>query len=173
MLPRQLQKYLLQPSNRGQQLSGWYPPVNASDANPTFGNYGFWESYHLWRDSVVFGCCPLGVGNSRNAGARWAFQVRQQNLWSDKFVTIGRRVLFHQAPSPTSSTACQPITLRIGYLSAEGWDSSDLLTEHEKVDVVRTLVGLDALEVTHVPETLMFVEDADRAQDVARGASGI
>jgi len=59
------------------------------------------------------------------------------------------------------------------HLSAEGWHSSDLLTQHEKVDVVRTLIGLDALEVTHVPETLMFVEDADRAQDVARGPSGI
>lgn len=58
-------------------------------------------------------------------------------------------------------------------LSAEGWDSGDLLAEHEQVDVVRALIGLDALEVTHVPETLILVEDADRAQDVARGASGI
>ena len=58
-------------------------------------------------------------------------------------------------------------------LSAEDWDSSDLLAEHEQMDVVRTLVGLDALEITHVPETLILVEDADRAEDVARGPSGI
>ena len=29
------------------------------------------------------------------------------------------------------------------HLSAEGWDSSDLLAEHEQVNVVRALIGLD------------------------------
>ena len=46
--------------------------------------------------------------------------------------------------------------------SAESWDSSDLLSEHEQMDVVRTLVGLNAFEVTHVSETLILVDDADR-----------
>ena len=41
------------------------------------------------------------------------------------------------------------------------------------MDVVRALVGLHAFEVAHVPETLVLIEDADTAQDVARGARGV
>src|SRR4051812_1858410 len=49
----------------------------------------------------------------------------------------------------------------------------NVFAKHEQVDVVRAFVSFYALEVAHVPETLVLIENADAAQDVARGAGGI
>src|SRR4029079_17573855 len=51
--------------------------------------------------------------------------------------------------------------------SEVGRDAGQLLADDEQVDVVRALVGEDALEVHHVAEALVLVGDAAGAEDVA------
>ncbi len=50
----------------------------------------------------------------------------------------------------------------------------DLLAENEQVVFIwRPLVCLDAFEIAHVTETLVFVEDADAAEEVAGRAGDV
>src|SRR4051794_36562588 len=54
-----------------------------------------------------------------------------------------------------------------GALRAKSRDAGNRLAEHELVDVVRALVGRDALEIAHVPEALVLVENAHAPENVA------
>src|SRR4051812_17649030 len=54
-----------------------------------------------------------------------------------------------------------------GALRAKSRHAGDRLAEHELVDVVRAFVRGDALEIAHVPEALVLIENADAAEEVA------
>src|SRR5262245_38874514 len=49
----------------------------------------------------------------------------------------------------------------------------NVLSDDERVDVVRALVGIDRLEVAHVAHRGVLVDDAVAAQDVARHAGDL
>src|SRR5262245_39958688 len=45
--------------------------------------------------------------------------------------------------------------------------------EDEGMDVMRALIGVDRLEIHHVPDHRIFVDDAVAAMHVARGSSDV
>ena len=70
------------------------------------------------------------------------------------------------APRPAPAR----LFLRLGGLGrwVERRDAGDRLAEDQAVDVVRSLVGEDRLEVHHVADHRVVVDDAVGAEDVAR-----
>src|SRR5690606_38934629 len=67
-------------------------------------------------------------------------------------------------PPPSVKTARVVVDCRP---PLEGGEAGQVLAEHERVDIVRPLVGVDGLEVRHVAHGLVLDEDAVGAEQTA------